>query len=315
MSKENQVKYEQQLPKPEKWSFDRVFGYTAGLASIGGLVGAPYVIQDQTALSNLYMGLLSFLVILLIIHAVLVEKRKLHRYAQTVFYMHYAQHLVRDALSELTNANTDNVEKVTERLLDAIANCFSITCGKSCRASVVELDSSFNLKVVARDSMSQIKATPRMKEHKLEDNTDFNNLWYSINGHSRFYLNNNIIQSWVKKEYENSSFKEHDGPEIKRLFGFTYVRNWPLNYQSALVLPIRYVSDFIPPKGKKMEPHWNYYGFLCIDSASRNSFDPRYSTELGAAFADMLYTFFNQVYETLDDLTLPTESFDGVKNG
>ena len=282
-----------------------MFGYTASMASIIGLVGAPFVLQDLNALSYLYMGFLSILVMLLLLHAILVEKRKLHRYAQTVFYTHYAQHLVRDALSELMNSNTDNIEEISEKILDAIANCFSIVSGKTCRASIVELSSDFTLKVVARNSMSKIKSKPRLKQHKLEENTDFNSLWYSINGSSRYYLNNNIKESWLKKEYENSCFLEHDYPRIKRILGFTYVENWPLSYQSALILPIRYVSEFSPPAGRKKEPNWDYFGFLCIDCASKNSFDSRYSTELGAGFADMLYTFYRQVYENLDDLTLP----------
>ena len=43
MSKEIQTKYENQLPKPEGWRFDRIFGYITGTASIAGLVGAPFI--------------------------------------------------------------------------------------------------------------------------------------------------------------------------------------------------------------------------------------------------------------------------------
>jgi hypothetical protein len=307
-----QTKYESQLPKLEKWSFDRLFGYTAGIASIGGLIGAPFFIKEQNSLVFLYMGFLSILVIILIIHAVLVEKRKLHRYAQTIFHTHFAQHLVRDSLSELQNDQLDNVKKTTEKILDAIVNSFSITCGKNCRASIIELDNNFELTVAARDSMSEIRATPRDKKHYLKDNTDFKNLWYSINGCSRFYLNNNIVKKWVQHCYKNSSFLENEEPEIKSFLGYNYIKNWPLSYKSALILPIRYISDFSPPKddgvNEEQVPHWNYYGFLCIDSLSVNSFDNRYSPELGAIFADMLYSYFNQIDFILDTMTQPKES-------
>lgn len=306
MPKDIQTKYEDQIPKLEKWSFDRIFGYSTGLASIAGLVGAPFVVSNQDILSYLYMGFLSFLVILLIIYAVLIEKRKLHRYAQTVFYSHFAQHLVRDFLSGLVASRDINLEKTTEKILDAISNCFSMTSGKTCRASIVELNDRFELTVVARDSMSSIKAIPRNKKHLLGNNTDFRNLWYSINGCSRYYLNNNIIRSWINHDYCNSCFIEYGEPEIKSVFGFRFVKKWPLSYKSAIVLPIRYVSEFVPPKDTEtLSPHWDYYGFLCIDSGSKNSFDERYSPELGGVFADMLYTYFSQSDFILDTMTKP----------
>jgi hypothetical protein len=296
MSKDIQTRYEDQLPKREKLSFDRVFGYCTGTASIAGLIAAPFVVKDQSVLSIVYMGFLSLLVILLIIHALLVEKRKLHRYAQTVFYSHFAQHVVRDFLADLVEFRTINMEKTTEKILDAIANCFSITSGKMCRASIVEINAKFELSVVARDSMSSIKTVKRNKLHLLEENSDFRNLWYSINGCSRYYLNNNIVKSWINHNYHNSCFEEYGDPEIKSILGFAFITKWPLSYKSALVLPIRYVSEFLPPKDiETTSPHWDYYGFLCIDSISKNSFDDRYSPELGGAFADLLYSYFSQI--------------------
>lgn len=309
MQKDIQTKYEDQLPKLEKWSFDSIFGYSAGAASIAGLIGAPFAISEQETLGYLYMGFLSFLVILLITYAVLVEKRKLHRYAQTVFHSHFAQHLVRDSLSELEVSKSSSLEKTTQKILDAISNCFSITSGKTCRACIVELSETFELKVVARDSMSSIKAIPRNKSHNLDDNTDFRNLWYSINGCSRYYLNNNIVKSWVKHDYYNSCFTEYGGPEIKSFAGFTFIKKWPLSYKSVLILPIRYISEFVPPKDTKSPvPYWDYYGFLCIDSISKNSFDERYSPELGAIYADMLYTYFSQSDYILDMMTRPNST-------
>ena len=158
MSKDIQTKYESQLPKLEKWTFDRIFGYTAGLSSILALVGAPFVIQNMDTLSYIYMGFLTFLVTILIVHAILVEKRKLHRYAQTVFHTHFAQHLVRDVLAELSTSADDNIKETTIKILDAIANAFSITSGKTCRAAIVELNDKFELDIVARDSMSKIRS-------------------------------------------------------------------------------------------------------------------------------------------------------------
>lgn len=302
-SKERLTKFESQLPKPEKLSFDRLFGYIAGSASIAGLVGAIFVVKDQSVLSYVYIGFLSLLVLLLLLHAVLVERRKLHRYAQTVFFTHFAQHLVRDSLAELQKNGKDEIKKNIEKILDTIANCFTITSGKKCRATLIEMDSNFELKVAARDSMSNIKAMPRTKTHKLDANTDFANLWYSINGCSRYYLNNDIPESWLAHKYNNSSFQEGCDFDVKNLLGLKIIKKWPLSYRSAIVLPIRYVSEFTPPiEPGILLPHWDYWGFLCVDSISTKAFDERYSPELCAVFADMLYTYLNQSRYILDCL-------------
>jgi hypothetical protein len=306
MSKDIQARYEDQLPKKERLSFDRFFGYCTGTASIAGLVAAPFFVKDQGVLSYLYMVFLSILVIVLIIHAALVEQRKLHRYAQSVFYYHFAQHIVRDSLAELSLAHTVDPKITTEKILNAIANCFTIISGKNCRASVVELSDKCELSVEARDSMSSIRSSQRSRTHKLDENTDFRNLWYSINGCSRYYLNNDIKRSWLNHNYKNSCFKEYGEPEIKNFFGYTYVCKWTLPYKSALILPIRYISEFRPPKiAGEYTPHWDFYGFLCIDSISENSFDDRYSPELGGGFADILYNYFRQTNFILDCITSP----------
>jgi hypothetical protein len=74
---EIQTKYEDQLPKIQKLTFDKIFGYITGLASLAGLIGAPFIIKDLSTLNYVYMGFLSLLVVLLLVHALLIEKRKL----------------------------------------------------------------------------------------------------------------------------------------------------------------------------------------------------------------------------------------------
>ena len=306
--KEIQTKYEDQLPKIQKLTFDKIFGYITGLASLAGLIGAPFIIKDLSTLNYVYMSFLSLLVLLLLVHALLIEKRKLHRYAQTIFHIHFVQHIIRNSLASSSKGDfEDDIKDVTQKILNSVAYCFSFTSGKNCRATIIELKSNFELEVVARDDLSEIKAKSRTKKHKLEDNTDFENLWYAINGCSRYYLNNNIIRSWLNHKYKNSSLLEEGEPETKSIFGFSYVKNWPLSYRSVLILPIRYISKFSPPNETQTVANWDYYGFLCIDSISKNSFDERYSPELGAIFADMLYTYYNQKDFILDSLTNPNQ--------
>lgn len=312
MASEIQAKFESQLPKPNSWSFTTLFNYVAGISSVGGLIGAPFVIADPNYLSNVYLAFLSILVLVLLAHALLVERRKLHRYAQSVIFSHYVAHVIRDTLAEIEATQGQQVERGTERILNAISTCFSIITGKSCRCSLVELVENTELRVAARDEISKASNKKEVGKHFLRNNTDFNNLWYALHGCSRYYLCNDLIQEWRDHKYNNSSFEEVGYPEIKAMiFGrFRRVTNWQLPYRSALIFPVRHLTEFTPPKNPdSLEPNWNFYGFLCIDCNSRNAFDDRYAPELGGMYADSLFTFFTQVEKSLEQLTCPDGNF------
>jgi len=304
MSADIRAKFEQQLPKGTRFSFENLFNYVAGLASIGGLIGAPFVISDPSSLSFVYLTFLTLLVVVLMVYAYLVDRRKLHRYAQSVIFLHYVNHIIRDALQDVENIE---INEITEKALNAVATCFSIITAKHCRASVVELTKNFELKVLARDDISKVGVRKRCTSHCLDENTDFHDLWYAQNGCARYFLSNDLKKRWKQHRYKTSSFKEVGQPYVQSFFGVDVIRNWRLPYRSALVLPIRYISSFRPPEKQETEiPHWKYWGFLCIDCNTSRCFDHRYCPELAGAFADELYTFFSQSEYLLDVITRPT---------
>lgn len=298
-----QAKFEQQFPRPDKLSFELIFGYIAGLASIAGLIGAPFVITEQTHLSFLYLTSLTVIVAVLLVYALLINRRKLHRYAQSVIFTHYVNHIIRDALQEI---QTSEVKVATQKVLNAIATCFSIITAKQCRACVVELTKDFELVVMARDDISGVMSRKKPLKHFLDDNTDFYNLWYAKSGCSRFFMSNDLRKLWKQHKYRNSSFQELGEPHVQSVLGIDVVRNWQLPYRSAMVFPIRYISRFQPPESRDENPeHWKYWGFLCVDCNTSSCFDDRYCPDLGGAFADSLYTLFSQSYSMLDLLTRP----------
>lgn len=245
MSSDVRTKFEAQLPKPSNLSFEKLFNYIAGICSIAGLIGAPFVITDPSSVTYVYLIFLSMLVFGLSIYAIIINHRKLHRYAQAVIFVHYVNHVVRDILQEALNKETD-INSITEKLLSAIATCFSIITATKCRASVVEILPDFQLKVASRDSISKALAKKKLGSHYLTDNTDFSDLWYAKNGCSRYYLCNDLLREWKTHKYKNSSFYEVGEPIVSRhLFG-DCVTNWQLPYRSTLILPIRYLSKFDP---------------------------------------------------------------------
>lgn len=308
MASEIQTKFESQLPTRNQLSFATVFNYIAGICSIGGIIASPFVITDPNTISSVFITFLAILVLVLLVHALLVDRRKLHRYAQSVIFSHYVAHVIRDTLAEIETPQGKQVKHATEKILSAIATCFSIITGKHCRCAIVELVDNTELHVAARDEIAKASNKKKAGKHLLKDNTDFSNLWYAVHGCSRYYLCNNLPQEWKNHRYNNSSFEEVGHPEVQAFpFGLPgRVANWRLPYRSALILPIRHLTEFDPPKSTDTPvPHWNFYGFLCIDCNSTNAFDNRYAPELGGMYADSLFTLFTQVEQSLHHLTNP----------
>ena len=300
-----QADYRDQLPKKNRFTTQAVFNSLAGLASIVSFflaIAAALGKSVEVIFTIIYLVIFN---ILLVVYVIYAEMQKTRRYAQCVFFTHYVNHVIRDFL-----ARKDRSEKMSEaflkEILDAVSSCFSIITGSVCRTSLKELNLDQTISTVARDSITKCSAKKdRNIKHKLEDNTDFYNLWYAKDGCSRYFLSNDLIGMWKKDQYKNSSFNLY-GKEPKLTSRWSRL-NWPLPYKSALVLPIRYISEFIPPSlpsdssnplsTKEDNTGWLYWGFLCIDSNKKNVFDSRYIPELGGTFADVLHILFGGVQE------------------
>src|SRR5262249_51871369 len=66
-------------------------------------------------------------------------------------------------------------------------------------------------------------------------------------------------------------------------------QDWKEFYQSAIVVPIRYVD---PAKIGQADAS-DDIGFLAVDTKSRNSLNGGYQVELLASFADQMYNFMS----------------------
>lgn len=300
--------YTDQLPKLRRWSFLEFLGVGGAICSMLSVTVLLWKWEDiaidlRALIVNL---LLLFVVGVLVVYIVYQERKKLHRYAQTVYFVHFVNHAIRDYLAQLKLGNAPPLRSVLEEILTVISQCFSLVTGKQCRCSVKDLRRDQTIVTEARDLVSskQYSETSHLV-HTLDENSDFHSLWYGISGCSRYFLGRNLIQMWKEHNYRNSSFKLHGGPETKSIGGFTIVRRWPLPYRSAIVWPIRFVPDyrFWPPpsegssdrKADQTESEYpHFWGFLCVDCVSTGVFDAVHCPELGAAFADALYTLFTE---------------------
>lgn len=305
--------YESQLPKKIGISKASIFNYSAGTASLLGIITSPFIFPNDSV-SLVYSIFLIFLVSSLLVHTYLRDKRKLTRYAQAIFYIHYVNHIVRDHLSEIENGNFQSTQITLYKIVNSIAQCYSLLTSKQCRCTIKELNDDFTINDAERDEISK-NSTHMCNQndtikHTLDENTDFRNLWYSLSGCSRYFHHPNLLNYWKLRKYNNSSFRVVGDPKLKNFWGYSWVSRWPLQYKSTIVLPIRYFSEFNPPKPvlppEKLPPkstfaEWKFWGFLCIDCNSRNIFDPEFAPELGAAFADILYIFLTQTKILLDN--------------
>ncbi len=288
------------------------FGILNSLGIVSIIIGIFFPIY-QIFLGDIKSNttlLIFYLIIILtscMFYIISQERKKLNRYSDAVLFIHYVNHVVRDVLKRAKNGETGfSRETLTSYFLNQIAECFSITTGKKCRACLKELNSELNLKTIARDTMGEqtLKTNDTGAVHKLSENTDFESIWRLSTGRARYFLCNNL-QNLFLSEYKNSTFNHlREQPHVKSFWFITFVTNWKLPYKSTLVIPIRYVSDTAnPDERENLHLHQHYWGFLCIDCKSKNVFNEIYSPELGAAFADSLYVLFSQL-----DLMRPEET-------
>lgn len=280
------------------------------------------IFKQQTFHEYIYSVYIVVLAILMLSYILLQEKKKLHRYAQSTFFVHYVNHVVRDVLTLQRRDMSISIDTpiLSSYFLDPIRTSFSIVTGKHCRVCIKELKPDQTIITIARDTMSdKIGNTDRNGDivHLLTENTDFENLWYWRNGSSRYFLCADLPSLYRDNAYKNSSFKEVGQPVVENMFlGGKVVKNWKLPYKSTLVIPIRYISDkaITASTGAERENAQHYWGFLCIDCHSRGIFDSTFCPELGASFADALYTLFSQLahmkesFRELEEATRPCKS-------
>lgn len=294
--------YKNRLPTPPLVTFGTVFVAITGCASLAGLfvsISTP----GKTTSDVLFSVFLILLTLSCLAYTVIQAHKRLHRYAEATYFYHYVNHSARDYLSQLISREDRdrNLSDFLAETLTAISTCFSIVTGKQCRCCIKELKRDQEIITARRDNLSEAQAESQRIlrdtniKHTLDENTDFYNLWYAEEGCYRIYISNNLPNDYRFGRYKNSSFEILGKPEISSFLWRTYIRKWTLPYRSALVFPIRYISEFKPPShersGPTENPHWKYWGFLCVDCNSKNVFDYRYAVELGGAFADLLYSF------------------------
>jgi len=277
------------------WS--SIFGI---LFSIIGITLSPvFVYMYQSRGCVIVAATLFLFSLTILIYTRRVLKRS-HRYAQAVHYFHFVNHVMRDYTAEIIRGGKfRSLDDELSDIVTAIADCFSAVTEQKCRCCIKALEAGTSpqqlfLRTVARDRLSSVYSHGDNMRHKLDENTDFSNLWYAVPPFFRGYVANDLHKLFIQGEYQNTSIKKGYRADVGP---FGKVRNWPLPYVSTLVVPIRYISEFLPPKedAEKVTSHWICWGFLCIDSNHKNVFLDPDLLILAGGFADSIYSFVSNV--------------------
>jgi hypothetical protein len=293
--------YKEQLPKWQAWTFERMIALGGGIAGIAALFvtffGWDHLGGDWK--NRVFVFELLGLSGLLAAYIAYSTRRKLHRYAQAIFYLHYINHILRDHVAQVARGKSPQLDALLEDIVDATAHCFSVLIGRRCRCTMKEVRSDRTIVTVVRDRITATHSPDTSRqEHRIEENTDFENLWLGRGGCIRFFLCNNLVALWKNHNYKNSSFKQTGDPEIVSFMGVQWRVRWPLPYKASIVWPIRYVPDerrwpaldeaTLSSMPAEQRPF--VWGFLCIDSKAMGVFDEIHAPELGASIADAIFT-------------------------
>lgn len=260
----------------------------ANIVTIVGVVFAAYTYYQGS--SDARSTEIAFCITILImlfacsIHIYTFYKKKMHLYIEIGSYMHHIGHIMRDSISNLEyeckcgTINQNIFEKEFKSLLDeilgVISKLFTLVTNTNCAVSIKVLNEDKTIKTYIRDSYSRIErrtVDEAQVEHTLEGNTDFDNLFFSKEGCDRFFICNDLPKLWKKGYYKSTSFAAiRRDPKVIPIGSYRIICEWPLNYKSTMVFPIRWILNSIPPDNLDVSSDgWRYFGFLCIDSRKK----------------------------------------------
>jgi hypothetical protein len=297
--------FDDQMPKWQPWTVERLVALIGGIGGLFALVVTFFKLDHLRDDVQTYIFFVEISVFCagLLLYLYFTSRRKLHRYAQSTYFVHYINHIIRDQIATMEAGKSAEIsEEVLKDIVNAVANCFSILTGKRCRCCIQEITPDSDVVTVVRDSITSTQsANTDSKPHNIEDNTDYANIWYGRNGCPRFFISTDLKKLWSAGKYKNSSFRVYGEPETISLLGFTFVKKWTLPYKATIVWPIRYmpeaakwpVLDIQELASLPTEKRPFVWGFLCIDCQSRKTFDLVHAPELGAAFADAIFTLLH----------------------
>lgn len=307
--------------------FNRIQRYSAQCIQITASVIAiiTFVITSLKSKKPEFWYVIFLLVYLIFLTIVLFIQSYRHarksRYAEASRFFHPLVHMFRDAMFNISCIEEPDFKHTIEKMLTAFSSGMEIITGTKVRACVklLRVDGGTQALLEIQDQMRKNEliyadlyacdahsSWPKKKDCQYpydRDRLAWNSAFCSLlNGEGNYYIENNIPRAYKNHRYQSSSFETYGEGQPGR-------PKWILPYKSTILWPIRKLKmdqDCVPPSDNNLAEGHHVLGFLCIDSRSRNVWEPRYDSEIGAAVADLLYSFMNTWFNEKEEQDAPS---------
>jgi hypothetical protein len=173
-----------------------------------------------------------------------------------------------------------------------LASAFSLVAGAACRVCVKQIENGERpadtrqmlVSDLARSSGGHRRGGGAPRDY-ISDNTDFEELFHS---NDKYFFSNDLRELSRGGLYKNSHWTRET------------VDNESYEYLATIVWPIhKAVSNRYAAKDlDAITDEHDLLGFLCVDTLEIDVFDRNQDSQLGAAYADMLYVVLKAWFNT-----------------
>ena len=283
-----------------------IFGTVAIISAILTII--TFFKEPPTYIYIIFMAVLfatSLTFFVLLIKFKIIAENRLRHFPES---FHKLTHLIRDEFYNLQRMHEDK-KLSTEKLLD----CLQKTAHESVNILSLALSTSTD-----RNISVCIKYFPIDEPILLRDEKDYKNISVktlcrssnsnlSRNAHSihKVFDNTHFKKIMMEKLPHFSAYNIYElSDKLKDTTGMPYQNsnpNWEDYYKSAITVPIRMESKYVPKKISKSihDGSYDLLGFVCVDSPSTSAFrknDIDFYVQYIKAYADLLYQYFDRAY-------------------
>ena len=303
-------RYFEDLPKRHMLG-ERIWSTIHSVAAIFGIVTFPFAVFPElsgplrgwlglppvtdpsiiASFQDKYLVLLSVMAIAWALYRTVSTPR---RASEEAYFSHLAMHTVRDFLAH-TPRDPKDVDETLHRLLHTTEKAFTFVTKRKCVASIKSQTVDRQVKVTHTSdtvvySVNAEQSYPR---------NAFSSIAYITDDDRRYFMSNDVWMDFRRQKYDHPKLSAHKETETfaqLRAMIKEYLRppRGVIGFRSTLVVPIRAWRSGATSSSEDGTPHspYLYFGFLCIDSTSRNAFKPRVITEIAATYADAMCVVF-----------------------
>lgn len=227
-----------------------------------------------------WLGLLLGLAIL-----VAIADRRQTRYAEALVPLHESFDRLRNAAAAIQQTQgSQYFMKEIQASVTAFAQTFSIITGAPCRACIKSLYSDDGVldSIDPQDeaSLRALRVMTFCRDELSSQSTEV------VEEEHDYVMYNTDYKRLLLAKYKDRCFFANNLEKVENYMNTHWVEGRPREYLSTIVWPIQYRI----PSTDRPEDRLAVEGFLAVDSLRKGIFDQTFDFQVGAAYADALYT-------------------------